>query len=181
VREQLLAFGVREGAPFRDQRRFDAAQPRLEARRRPAQRRLGIDLELLREPRGCEQQVAEFGLEAALDGVLPVLQPALDQCVVISFDADFVRAARDRTGCRIGWAIRSYDEASHALARELAPEYVFCNHEKMPAMLWAGDWVWVAYEVTNAALARDLIDRGCGMLETMLLPELRAELAQASE
>jgi len=125
------------------------------------------------------ESIAEFGLGAALDRVLPVLQPALDQCVVISFDADFVRAARDRTGCRIGWAIRSYDEASLGLARELAPDYLFCNHEKMPAKLWAGDWVWVAYEVTNGALARDLIDRGCGMLETMLLPELRAELERA--
>ncbi|MDP6437888.1 MAG: glycerophosphodiester phosphodiesterase family protein [Gammaproteobacteria bacterium] len=122
------------------------------------------------------ESIRQFGLEVVLDEVLPLLDPVLEQCVVISFDADYIRAARKRTGRPIGWAIRTWNEASHRLADELAPEYLFCNHTKMPAKLWQGPWTWVAYEITEAGLARDLQARGVSIFETMCFAELRAAL-----
>ena len=40
-----------------------------------------------------------------------------------------------------------------------------------------GPWTWVVYEITEAAQARELRDRGVGMIETMAFAELVAELA----
>jgi len=34
---------------------------------------------------------------------------------------------------RIGWVLTSYDEASRAEATALQPEFLFANHEKLPA------------------------------------------------
>lgn len=122
------------------------------------------------------ESIGYFGLETVLDSVLQVLEPAAGQCVDISFDANYIYATRERTGRSIGWAIRTWDEESHKLADELAPEYLFCNHTKMPAELWQGPWTWVAYEVADAELAKDLASRGVEIFETMCLPELRVAL-----
>jgi hypothetical protein len=61
----------------------------------------------------------------------------------------------------------------------MQPEYVFCDHRRMPAAraLPAGPWTWVAYEVTDAQLALDLAARGVGMVESMAPLRLAGELA----
>jgi glycerophosphoryl diester phosphodiesterase len=126
------------------------------------------------------QSIERFGIDAFLDAVLPVLLPVLERCVVISFSADIVAAARERSGCRIGWALRAWDAAHEQQAADLQPDYLFCNVTRLPAApvpLWTGAWRWVAYEVIDAELARQLTTRGVGMIETMAYPELAAALA----
>jgi len=125
------------------------------------------------------ESIEHFGLDAVLDVVLPVVQPVLDRCVIISFELDAVAEARRRTACRIGWALRAWTDASRAAATTLAPDYLFCNVTRLPAApapLWSGPWTWVVYEIVNAALARQLAERGAGMIETMAYVELAAAL-----
>jgi glycerophosphoryl diester phosphodiesterase len=126
------------------------------------------------------QSISHFGQDAVLDEVLAVLQPVLEQCVIISFDLAIVRAARKRTGCRIGWALSAWDSNARQQAAELAPEFLFCNVKRLPPVsegLWQGPWTWVVYEITEAAQARELHDRGVGMIETMAFTELVAGLS----
>jgi glycerophosphoryl diester phosphodiesterase len=126
------------------------------------------------------QSISHFGLDVVLDEVLAVLAPVLQQCVIISFDIDAVRAARQRTEVPIGWALRSWDDEHRLSAEELQPEYLFCNVTRLPAApvpLWLGSWTWVVYEIVDADLARDLVGRGVGMLETMAIGELATQLA----
>jgi glycerophosphoryl diester phosphodiesterase len=123
------------------------------------------------------QSIDHFGLDVALDAVLPVLQPVLDQCVLISFRLDAVLAARERCGCRIGWALRSWSEENLRLAAELAPEYLFCNIDKLPPgsePLRAGSWIWVVYEIADPVEVQPLVARGVEMIETMAYAELAA-------
>jgi hypothetical protein len=56
---------------------------------------------------------------------------------------------------------------------------VFCDHRRLPAGRAppAGSWSWVAYEVTDAALALELAGRGVAMVESMAPRRLAAELA----
>jgi glycerophosphoryl diester phosphodiesterase len=128
------------------------------------------------------ESIAHFGQEAVMNAVLPQILPVLDQCIVISFDAEFVAEARKRCGCRIGWAIRDWNEASHERTRQLAPEYLFCNELKIPAApdaLWQGPWRWALYEIVDPAAAVAWADRGVAMIETMEIAEMHAALSAA--
>jgi len=92
--------------------------------------------------------------------------------VIISFDQDALIAARAYSVTRIGWVITAWNEAQHDVAEALSPDYLFCNHTKLPAApapLWPGPWRWVFYEVTDPALAVALARRGPALIETMAL------------
>lgn len=124
--------------------------------------------------------IDRFGLAAVLDAVVPILQPVMAQCVFISFRADAVAAARERTGARVGWALRAWDEASRERAQVLRPDFLFCNVTRLPpapAPLWPGDWSWVVYEIVDPAQALMLLGRGATVIETMAYAELAAGLA----
>ena len=125
-----------------------------------------------------EESLRRFGVEFTVDRVLAALAPVLDSCVVISFSADAIEAARRRSGCAIGWAVRQWSEESHQTAIRLAPGYLFCNHLKFPGQsepLWQGPWRWVAYEVAEPGLALRLVQRGVHMIETMAIGEMIGE------
>lgn len=127
-----------------------------------------------------KQSVDAFGAGAVLDAVLPVIAPVAGQCVVISFERPVIEEARQRSGTRIGWAFRSYDEEHRAAALSIAPEYLFCNVERLPGgsePLWAGSWMWVIYEIVDPDVARQLHARGVGMVETMEFELMRDGLA----
>jgi glycerophosphoryl diester phosphodiesterase len=168
--------GIAAGEPQRFGNQFDAVRvPRLAevVDELAAWPQVQVFVEIKRE------SIEYFGLDAVLDAVLPVVQPMLDRCVIISFERDAVAEARRRTACRIGWALRAWTDASRVTATTLAPDYLFCNVTRLPAApapLWSGVWTWVVYEITDAAMARQLAERGAGMIETMAYVELAAAL-----
>ena len=123
------------------------------------------------------------GLERVVNRVLEDLAPIRERAIVISFSAEAVAHARAQGAPRIGWVLERYDDTARATACDLAPEFLFCNHEKLPTAptpLWTGPWSWVVYEVTDAALARALAARGVKYIETMAVGEMLTALgAQA--
>jgi glycerophosphoryl diester phosphodiesterase len=168
--------GIAAGEPQRFGKQFDDVRvPRLAevVDELAAWPQVQVFVEIKRE------SIEYFGLDAVLDAVLPVVLPVLDRCVIISFERDAVAEARRRTACRIGWALRAWTDASRVAATTLAPDYLFCNVTRLPAApapLWSGVWTWVVYEITDAAMARQLAERGAGMIETMAYVELAAAL-----
>jgi glycerophosphoryl diester phosphodiesterase len=113
-----------------------------------------------------------FGTEAVVKRIMDTLAPCRERCVTISFDQDALIAARACGAARIGWVITAWSEAQHDVADALSPDYLFCNHRKLPAadtLLWSGPWRWVFYEVADPALARALARRGPALIETMAL------------
>ncbi len=119
-----------------------------------------------------------FGHEAVLRRASAVLQPVLNRCVLISFDLAAVKILRLMTGARIGWVLDQYDADSLREATALAPEFLFCNLERVPAttvQLWPGPWDWAIYEVRDLATARHCAELGAKYVETMAVRSLRAE------
>jgi glycerophosphoryl diester phosphodiesterase len=117
-----------------------------------------------------------FGRETVLRRVAQVLKPALDRCVLISFDLPSLRILRAMTGARIGWVLPSYGDASFADASAVAPEFLFANLERLPDgidALWPGDWSWALYEVRDIATARRCRDLGARYVETMTVRMLQ--------
>lgn len=124
-----------------------------------------------------------FGHEAVLRRVTEVLQPVLDRCVLISFDLPAVRIMRLMTGgARIGWVLDQYDGNSLREASALAPEYLFCNLERVPESateLWLGPWQWAIYEIRDLATARHCHALGANYVETMAVRSLREAYDEA--
>jgi glycerophosphoryl diester phosphodiesterase len=124
-----------------------------------------------------------FGQAVVLDRVMACLPEVLDRCVLISFDRPCLEDLR-RRGCpRIGWVLDGYDEAARAAADALAPEFLFCNVERLPsgdARLWPGPWEWAIYEIRDAPTARAVCARGAGFVETMTVRALQMQYAASS-
>jgi glycerophosphoryl diester phosphodiesterase len=126
--------------------------------------------------------IHRYGRETVLRRVTEALRPALERCVLISFDIMSVKILRTMTGARIGWVLASYDEAARAQAASLAPEFLFTNVERLPPMpehLWPGPWRWALYEVRDLRTARDCQERGAHFVETMDVRGLMSAYAQS--
>jgi glycerophosphoryl diester phosphodiesterase len=124
-----------------------------------------------------------FGHETVLRRVTEVLQPVLDRCVLISFDLPAVRILRLMTGgARIGWVLDQYDGNSLREASALAPEFLFCNLERVPESateLWLGPWQWAIYEIRDLGTARHCRAIGAKFVETMAVRSLREAYDEA--
>jgi glycerophosphoryl diester phosphodiesterase len=128
------------------------------------------------------ESIAHHGLERTVDRVADAIGPHLGQCTLISYDEAAIAYARESTRAEIGWVLTRYDDYSCRIANRLAPEYLFCNHQKLPPgdeALWHGPWAWICYEVTDPALAQALFLRGVHLVETMAVDALLPALAHA--
>ncbi|MDE2089911.1 MAG: glycerophosphodiester phosphodiesterase [Gammaproteobacteria bacterium] len=117
-----------------------------------------------------EESLARCGTEYVVERTLAVLAPCAAQCVPISFDHAALEHARRRGAGDVGWVLRDWNAASRAAAEALAPEYLFCNHTRLPPPplpLWKGPWRWALYEITDPELALALAARGADLIETM--------------
>jgi glycerophosphoryl diester phosphodiesterase len=123
-----------------------------------------------------------FGRDAVLERIAATVAPALDRCVLISFDLASVQRLRTMTGARVGWVIERYDEATRLLATEAAPDYLFGDLECIPeasVALWPGAWRWALYEIRDAGAARRCARLGAHLVETMHVRDMLEACAQA--
>jgi glycerophosphoryl diester phosphodiesterase len=123
--------------------------------------------------------LVHHGRAHCIERVLAAMAPVLDRCAVISFDADALRLARTSGCVPIGWVLEGDPAQLRPVLEVMNPEYVFCDHRRLPAGRAppAGAWTWVIYEVADAGLALDLAGRGVAMVESMAPVRLAAELA----
>jgi glycerophosphoryl diester phosphodiesterase len=114
--------------------------------------------------------INRFGHEQVVHRVCDVLRPWRSQCVVISFDLPAVHLVRQAGAFKIGWVLPQYDEHARLKFEAVKPEFLFCDHEKLPpgtSRLWRGPWRWALYEVETPELAVALAERGADFVETM--------------
>ena len=122
--------------------------------------------------------LTEFGHDHVVSKVLEVTKPWRMQCVIISFDLGAIHRVRRLGDAPIGWVLENYDEHSRLKYEALQPQFLFCNHEKIPAnqRLWQGPWRWAIYEITTLPLALSLAERGADYVETMRVREMSQAL-----
>jgi len=117
-----------------------------------------------------EESLTKFGHAAVLKAVMTCISPILKQCCVISYNDLALRSAREVGAQTIGWILKRWSDRHHDTAKELMPDYLICNYQKIPKTstpLWAGPWQWCFYEITDPALALQLYARGVDFIETM--------------
>lgn len=123
-----------------------------------------------------EESLRHFGREMVVQRVMHALDPALAQCVIISFDAPCLALARAFGAGPVGWAVRDASEATRATAAGLKPEYLFVAERRFTALHAAlqGGWEWAVYQVQDPALAVRLTQQGADLVETDAIGEMLA-------
>lgn len=114
------------------------------------------------------QSLRHHGMQPVVDAVMAALQPALRQCVVISFDHACLIPARRLGATRIGWAVETADEQIRRSSAELQPDYLFTDEKLFARMRTGlpGPWPWIVYHTENAARVLELASQGAHMVET---------------
>jgi glycerophosphoryl diester phosphodiesterase len=115
------------------------------------------------------ESIAKFGLTITIQAILEVIHPFARQCILISFDSQAVAFARKQGAERIGWVIPRWDSKQAVIAKQLAPDYLFCSTKRLPYRQkerWQGAWQWVVYTVNDERTALKYADEGILMIET---------------
>lgn len=113
--------------------------------------------------------IQEFGVRSAVDLILEASVGARAQCIPISFDYRVLEYVRTNTGLPVGWVLPEWNGATHRLADELGPEYLFVNRRRVPGSiesLWSGPWRWVVYTANQTFDIKRLLERGFDLVET---------------
>jgi glycerophosphoryl diester phosphodiesterase len=118
--------------------------------------------------------IEHFGRERILESVLPVLDPVIHQCALISFSLDFLAAARAAHPIPLGAVFDRFEEAAQTRVTEIDPEFVFCDVDGLPpaGKLEHGRARIAVYEVADPDVARALGERGVHFVETFAIAEM---------
>jgi len=122
-----------------------------------------------------DESTKRFGTDLVVKEIMRQLTPFGTQCIPISYEVAALESARALGAHSIGWVAAKWDEASHQIARQLEPDYLFTNHSRLPENpddIWRGPWQWALYEVTDPELALALATKGIELIETMAIKEM---------
>jgi glycerophosphoryl diester phosphodiesterase len=128
-----------------------------------------------------EESLKPFGRAFMLRAVAEALAPIQRRCVLISFDVEVLRLARECTRFPIGPVLRSLAQGRDLSVRSLRPEWIFCDRHLLPKKgglkALFGPARLCVYEVPEPAAARSLLARGVTAIETFRCDSLAQELA----
>lgn len=115
-----------------------------------------------------QESIDHWGLEHVMENLLPVLHRFPAQVCLISFNLEALQWCRANSTLQIGWVLYNYDTDARKLAEQLQPEYLICNHRKIPenTSLWSSDSDWMLYDIMDAESALDWARRGAALIET---------------
>ena len=124
------------------------------------------------------ESLVQYGQDPVVAAVIEAIRPRRTQCVVISFDLAAIHRVRQLSGIPIGWVLSEYSPHAQLKCEALQPDFLFCNHRKLPASgpLWRGPWRWATYEVRSMDLALHLAGQGVDYIETMAVRDLSAAM-----
>ncbi|MBT8115220.1 MAG: hypothetical protein KJP04_07555 [Arenicella sp.] len=91
------------------------------------------------------------------------------QCVIISFNDQVIEYSRKISPMRTGWVIPRRSDRNRDIAKQLKPDFLFCDKAILPKSdqeIWQGSWQWAVYNLDDVASAVDMANRGIPFLET---------------
>lgn len=128
-----------------------------------------------------DEAFIQFSRETVVNKVQTVLADIADQVIIISYDLEVLRLVKDVSDWPTGWVLSAYNPEQELLAKSFQPEYLICNHEKLPegnGSLWQGLWQWFIYDVTEANLAEQLRHRGVTWVESWDVEKLHHAMTE---
>lgn len=115
-----------------------------------------------------EETLEQYGTSQVMPDLLKTLDIIHSQCVIISYDESAIEYTKNNSDFLTGWVLHNYDDANHAIAKKLKPEYLIANHRKIPknADPWPGNWHWMVYDITDPELALHYASHNIPLIET---------------
>lgn len=112
--------------------------------------------------------IENFGATTILSLLHRELAAIRKRCVLISFDYEFILAARRNGWEYLGVVLESWADNKKRIVKDIKPQYIFFNYKKLPMLgsMNMGDARLVLYEVTEPKLAITLAARGANYIET---------------
>ncbi len=120
-----------------------------------------------------EEAIRDYGETFCLSRIHEVLTPVLESCILISFDIDALRLAKESSFPRLAPVLRQWN-MRYELAQELNAEMIICNYKRIPEhdSLQMENGSVAVYEVDNIVLGKHLLSRGANFIETFSIGEM---------
>lgn len=115
-----------------------------------------------------KEAVAFAGASETYASISGCLAPIASQCIIISFDHDFMVFVRSQGWARCGIVIKRWRDLKSAKIQAIKPETVFINYRKIPAKanLDNLDFELVVYEIDEPARAKSWLAKGASKVES---------------
>ncbi|VAW80306.1 hypothetical protein MNBD_GAMMA13-1983, partial [hydrothermal vent metagenome] len=115
-----------------------------------------------------QESINYWGLEKVMQHLLPLLQKHQSQCCLISFNDAALHWCREHSTLDIGWVLHHYNARHLETAKQLQPEFLICDYQKVPPhdRLWDGAWQWMLYDIMDSDAALEWGQRGADLIET---------------
>ena len=124
--------------------------------------------------------IEKFGATTVLSLLHRELAPIRKRSVLISFDYDFMLAARRNGWVYLGVVLEDWADSRKRIINDIQPQYLFLNYRKLPKLgsVNKGKSRLVLYEVTDPKLAIKLAQRGADYIETFDIEKMSLLLAK---
>lgn len=124
--------------------------------------------------------IEKFGVTTILSLLHRELVPLRKRCVLISFDFNFMLAARRNSWEYVGVILENWSDYKQRIIEDIQPQYIFCNYSKLPktGAINKGSARLVLYEIADPALAITLAARGADYIETFDIEKMTLLLAK---
>lgn len=124
--------------------------------------------------------IEKFGATTILSLLHREVAALRKRCVLISFDYEFMLAARRNGWEYLGVVLEHWADLNKRIIKDIEPQYIFFNYKKLPGSgsIKKGKSRLVLYEVTDPKLALQLADRGADYIETFDIEKMTLLLAK---
>lgn len=125
------------------------------------------------------ESLEHFGHARVVEHVMREVKPVLDRCVIISFDAQALKLARQMGAGPVGWALEDIGPQAVGTAHSFRPEYLFVGDRRFGQAhaAFRGPWQWAVYQTQDPRHAVELTERGADLVETNAIGEMLQALA----
>ncbi len=115
-----------------------------------------------------EESLDHWGLETVMKPLMEILNPFRSNAILISFSQDALGYAKGKGAMRLGLVLEKYDNKHKEIAFTLNPDFLICNHRKLPTNEhpWDGPWEWMLYEINSPGDALAWGAQGVRFIET---------------
>ncbi|MEZ0148417.1 MAG: glycerophosphodiester phosphodiesterase family protein [Candidatus Reddybacter sp.] len=115
-----------------------------------------------------KEAVAFAGASETYASISDCLAPVASQCIIISFDHDFMVFVRSQGWARCGVVIKRWKDLQSTNLQAIKPDTVFINYRKIPAKAELDNLglELVIYEIDEPAIARKWLARGVSKVES---------------
>ena len=107
-----------------------------------------------------EESIKQWGLNKVMKALALTLADHQAQSVLISFNFDAIKFAKEKCKIKTGLVFHHYNQATQEVALQLMPDFLICSYDLITKQsLWEGRWQWMVYVVNDVEIAKSLLRR----------------------